>query len=115
MATVFEPRRDSGWRDWGAVPYSGLGLRSEFAAFDAETRYALPALNRKASPKADGFSLRRGLKSASAFLAGRTREKLETPLGSCLAYTDGSCGDHREFSRGPRDTGLAAAEMAGWT
>jgi Hydrogenase maturation factor len=42
LARVFEPM-DSLWRGLGMIPKSGLGLREEYAQFDAARRFGLPA------------------------------------------------------------------------
>ncbi|NNG04718.1 MAG: hydrogenase formation protein HypD [Inquilinus sp.] len=115
LATVFEPQRDVVWRGWGAVPYGGLGLAPDFAAFDAEIRHALSPVHADCEPAAKGSGLLRGLKAATAYPAGGGRDRPETPLGSCLGFAEEFCGEHRNFGRDGRNGGLTASETAAWT
>src|SRR3981081_284186 len=51
LAEVFELRPHFEWRGLGFISPSALKLRPEFAAWDAELRYAVPGV-RVADPKA---------------------------------------------------------------
>ncbi|HEY6332779.1 MAG TPA: hydrogenase formation protein HypD, partial [Blastocatellia bacterium] len=44
LFTVFEPRDYFEWRGLGSIARSGMKLRPEFAAFDAELKFSVPGL-----------------------------------------------------------------------
>ncbi len=90
MERVFVPRRDI-WRGLGAIDASGLGLREEYAAFDAERRFGL-----EIKPAAGSGPCRCG-----DVITGRIRpaecpmfERVCTPddpLGPCMVSSEGAC------------------------
>jgi hydrogenase expression/formation protein HypD len=90
MEHVFAPC-DADWRGLGVIPGSGLALRDEFAAFDAEKRFAVttgPAEEPKGC--ACGEVLRGVLDPAECPLFGR-RCTPEDPVGACMVSSEGSC------------------------
>ncbi len=90
MAQVFEPS-DADWRGLGVIPGSGLRLRDEFAAFDAERRFAIDT-DLPLEPKGCrcGEVLRGVLDPAECSLFG-ARCTPEDPVGACMVSSEGAC------------------------
>ena len=90
---------DRQWRGIGPIPGSGLGLRDEFAAFDAERKFALgniratePALCRA------GDVLRGKLKPFECPAFGRECTP-ERPLGAPMVSSEGTCAAYYNYGR----------------
>ena len=105
MDEVFEQRPSFEWRGLGAIPRSALRLRDEFAAFDAEQRFALaagPVPDNKACECAD---ILRGLKQPQDCKVFATACTPDNPLGACMVSSEGACaawytyGRHRKRRR----------------
>ena len=90
MDRCFLPRRDL-WRGLGAIEASGLGLREELAAFDAEKRFGVE-YNAAAKPTACrcGEVITGRLSPAQCPLFGR-RCTPEDPVGPCMVSSEGAC------------------------
>ncbi|HEX6644576.1 MAG TPA: hydrogenase formation protein HypD [Gemmatimonadales bacterium] len=95
---VFE-LADRKWRGIGTIPASGLALREEFAAFDAERRFALGtgSVAEPAECRA-GAVLRGQLKphQCPAFGRGCTPEH---PLGAPMVSSEGACAAYYNYGR----------------
>ena len=99
LEEVFELRPHFEWRGLGFISQSGLRLRSEFAAWDAEERFAIPGV-RVADPKACqcGEVLKGVIKpwECKVFGTGCTPE---TPIGTCMVSSEGACAAYYNFGR----------------
>lgn len=90
LKRCFMPRRDL-WRGLGEIENSGLGLREELAAFDAEKKFGL-----RAAPAAKPTACRCG-----DVICGRIRPEdcplfdrrctPEDPVGPCMVSSEGAC------------------------
>lgn len=90
---------DRAWRGIGDIPHSGLGLREEFAAFDAERKFALHHI--RASEPAEcraGDVLRGRLKPHQCEVFG-TRCTPEHPLGAPMVSAEGACAAYYHYGR----------------
>lgn len=87
---VFEPQ-DALWRGMGLIPGSGLGIRREFAAFDAMTKLdlALPETPPLAGCRC-GFVLKGAIQPPDCPMFGKKCTPA-TPVGPCMVSTEGSC------------------------
>ena len=101
----FEPF-DVEWRGIGSIPGSGLRLREQWAAMDAERIFKpRPRVSPDISPEAGGCScgeILRGLKipvECRLFGKGCTPEN---PVGACMVSTEGSCAAYYKYGS-PRD------------
>ena len=98
VSRVFE-LVDRSWRGIGPIPRSGLGIREEFAEFDAERRFALDQI-RTAEPTMcrAGDVLRGVLKpfDCPAFGALCTPEH---PLGAPMVSSEGACAAYYNYGR----------------
>lgn len=90
MDRVLEPC-DADWRGLGVIPGSGLAIRPEFAACDAERRFAIepePALEPRGCRCPE--VLRGVCDPADCPLFGR-RCTPEDPVGACMVSSEGAC------------------------
>ena len=90
LENCFEPRRDL-WRGLGSIDNSGLALRPELAAFDAEKKFGLtaaPAAKPTACRCGDVICGRLGPEECPLF--GR-RCTPEDPVGPCMVSSEGAC------------------------
>lgn len=99
MAATMELRPYFEWRGLGFITQSALKLRPEFAAWDAEERFAVPGL-RVADPKACqcGEVLKGVLKPWECRVFG-TACTPETPIGSCMVSPEGACAAYYNYGR----------------
>ena len=106
LAEVFELRPHFEWRGLGFISQSGLKLRPEFAAFDAELRYQIPGV-RVADPKACqcGEVLKGVIKPWECKVFG-TACTPETPIGTCMVSSEGACAAYYNFGRMHREAAV---------
>ncbi len=100
---VFEPR-ESEWRGMGAIPLSGLGLRKEFADFDAEKVVRI----KPGGPQENlgcrcGAILRGALEPEDCPLFGKDCTP-DHAVGPCMVSVEGACASHYAY-RGRRASG----------
>ena len=81
------------------IPASGLGLQEEFAAFDAEKKFALDFI-RADEPTAcrAGDVLRGRIKPFECAAFGTTCTP-ESPLGAPMVSSEGACAAYHNFGR----------------
>ena len=105
MARVFTLRDPFEWRGLGLLPASALALRDQFAAFDAERRFAIgyrPAQDHQGC--ACGAILRGLAEPRDCRLFG-TACTPSHPLGACMVSSEGACaavyayGQHKGAGR----------------
>jgi len=91
---------DAAWRGLGVVPQSGLGLKPEYSAFDAETRH--------------GIKVQRGKEPVGCLcgevIKGKTRPPQcpmfgkrctpDHPVGPCMVSSEGTCSAYFKYSAG---------------
>ena len=98
MAEVFMVA-DRKWRGIGVLPRSGLVLREEFAAFDAERRFAVQEIAAEEAPQCiSGLILqgRRKPRQCPAF----GRECIPShPLGATMVSGEGACAAYFKYQR----------------
>jgi hydrogenase expression/formation protein HypD len=87
------------WRGVGAIPRSGLGLRQEYQAFDAEKKFNLER-HRVEEPKEciSGLILQ-GLKKSHECPAFGTRCTPEHPFGATMVSSEGACAAYYRYRR----------------
>lgn len=98
LERVFEvvPRR---WRGFGEIPRSGLGLRPDFAAFDALARFA-PASHPEPEPsECIAADVLRGLAKPAACPAFGTRCTPLDPLGAPMVSAEGACAAYYRYRK----------------
>jgi hydrogenase expression/formation protein HypD len=99
VAQVFEVV-DRAWRGIGAIGGSGLGLREEYRAFDAEHRFDLSAVGPKPEPEEcmSGLVLQGRMKPSECQAFG-TRCTPEHPLGATMVSSEGACAAYYRHRR----------------
>jgi hydrogenase expression/formation protein HypD len=98
IADVFEivPRK---WRGIGEIPQSGLGLRSELAAFDAEKKFEVAAISVEEPRECISGVILQGLKKPHECEAFGTRCTPEHPLGATMVSSEGACAAYYRYRR----------------
>jgi hydrogenase expression/formation protein HypD len=100
---------DRQWRGIGMIPMSGLGLRPEFAAFDAEKKFALAGIRADEPSECRAGDVLRGRLKPTECPAFGTRCTPERPLGAPMVSSEGACAAYYNFARF-RTAGAAARE-----
>jgi hydrogenase expression/formation protein HypD len=98
MDRVFEVSA-ANWRGLGTVPASGLGLRTEFAQFDATHRFAVdPGPVREHKGCRCGDVLRGTITPPECPLFGQGCTPAR-PIGPCMVSAEGACAAYYQFGR----------------
>jgi len=98
MENVFEVA-DRKWRGIGNIPMSGLRLRPEFAAFDAEKIYGVETLEAEEPAECISALVLQGLKKPVDCPAFATRCTPEQPLGAPMVSAEGACSAYYQYRR----------------
>jgi hydrogenase expression/formation protein HypD len=106
MAQVFETRDSFEWRGLGFLPESALRLRPEFAAWDAEKIFPLPAATAEEPRTACACAeiLRGRARPADCRLFGKACTP-DTPMGACMVSSEGACSAEWAYGRARRTAG----------
>ncbi len=99
VAGVFELRRAFEWRGMGAIPYSALAIRRDYAAFDAERRFGLAYREVPDHKACDCGAILRGVKTPRDCKLFGTVCTPENPIGSCMVSSEGACAAHYTYGR----------------
>ena len=90
MQRVFEARDDL-WRGLGNIPASGLGVRAEYAQYDAQARFGIEFPEKEAATACRcGDVIRGRIRPGMCPLFGR-RCVPEDPVGPCMVSSEGAC------------------------
>lgn len=90
---------DRKWRGIGEIPRSGLGLRLEFAEFDAERRFGLEGIQASESPLCHAGEVLRGRLKPVECPAFGAQCTPEMPLGAPMVSSEGACAAYYHFGR----------------
>jgi hydrogenase expression/formation protein HypD len=90
---------DRKWRGIGEIPRSGLGLREEYADFDAEIRFGLGAMEREEPTECRAGDVLRGVLKPVQCPAFGTRCTPERPLGAPMVSSEGACAAYYNYGR----------------
>ena len=94
----FEPA-DAYWRGIGVIPGSGLKLRDQYAAFDANKKFNPPVSEAVEPELCSCGDILRGVKiptECALFGAGCTPDD---PVGPCMVSTEGSCAAYYKYGQ----------------
>lgn len=99
VSTVFELREFFEWRGLGSIDHSGVRMREHYAAFDAERKFAVPAI-KIADPKSCqcGEVLKGVIKPWECKVFGKACSP-ETPLGALMVSSEGACAAYYQYGR----------------
>jgi hydrogenase expression/formation protein HypD len=98
VAQVFE-LVDRKWRGIGEIPRSGLGLRPEFADFDAELRFGLGDLSVDEPAECRAGDVLRGKLKPFECPAFGTLCTPGRPLGAPMVSSEGACAAYFNYGR----------------
>jgi len=90
---------DRKWRGIGEIPRSGLGLRAEYADFDAEIRFGLTEMHREESGECQAGEVLRGKLKPHQCPAFGARCTPEHPLGAPMVSSEGACAAYYSYGR----------------
>jgi hydrogenase expression/formation protein HypD len=95
---IFAPA-DMDWRGLGSIPLSGLKIRDQYAAFDAEKRLdiTLPASE---EPKGCMCgNILKGMSTPKECPLFNTRCSPANPIGPCMVSSEGTCAAYHKYGR----------------
>lgn len=98
VETVFETQGAS-WRGFGEIPGSGLVLREEFAAFDADRRFDIHIEPADEHPACRCGEVLRGVATPLDCKVFGSACTPEHPLGPCMVSSEGSCAAYFHYNR----------------
>lgn len=98
MREVFEIR-DRAWRGIGTIPQSGLGLRKEYATFDAERRFDVGSIGGKEDPECLSGQVLQGFIKPHECPAFGVRCTPDNPLGATMVSNEGACAAYYRYRR----------------
>ena len=96
------------WRGLGEVPHSALKIRSVFARFDAEQRFALRYQAVADHKQCECGAILRGVKRPTECKLFATVCTPDNAMGSCMVSSEGACAAHYTYGRF-RDIPVAGA------
>ncbi len=99
MKAVFSVRDSFEWRGLGLIPQSALKLSEAFAAFDAELRFDLPAIQAADVKGCECPAILRGAKRPIDCKLLGTVCTPENPMGSCMVSSEGACAAYWSYGR----------------
>ncbi|OGT01303.1 MAG: hydrogenase formation protein HypD, partial [Gallionellales bacterium RBG_16_57_15] len=99
VAEVFELRRVFEWRGLGLVPYSALRIKVQYADYDAELRFRIPAISIADNKACECGAILRGVKRPQDCKLFGTACTPDNPIGSCMVSSEGACAAHYSYGR----------------
>jgi hydrogenase expression/formation protein HypD len=98
MAQVFEIA-DQKWRGIGMIPASGLRLREEYAAYDANKVFDLKLITAEEPAECISAQVLQGLRKPTDCAAFGMRCTPENPLGAPMVSSEGACAAYYRYRR----------------
>jgi hydrogenase expression/formation protein HypD len=92
---------DRKWRGIGLLPKSGLRLRHEFHAHDAQRVFEVEGIETEESERCISGQVLRGLKKPSECPAFGRDCTPDRPLGATMVSSEGACAAYFAYGRGP--------------
>lgn len=99
VAEVLELRRSFEWRGLGLVPYSALKIKKDYADYDAEKRYAVPAIQTADVKGCECPRILRGVKKPTDCKLFGVVCTPDNPMGSCMVSSEGACAAYWSYGR----------------
>jgi hydrogenase expression/formation protein HypD len=98
LKDVFEIT-DQKWRGIGTIPRSGLRLREEYAAYDADRIFNLELITADEPAECISAQVLQGLKKPTDCAAFSIRCTPENPLGAPMVSAEGACAAYYHYRR----------------
>jgi hydrogenase expression/formation protein HypD len=99
VAEEFELREFFEWRGLGSIEHSGVRMRAEFTAYDAERRFGVPNLKIEDPAACQCGEVLKGLIKPHQCRVFGTACTPEQPLGALMVSTEGACAAYHQFGR----------------
>jgi len=99
MNEVFEQRSQFEWRGLGVLPESAVQIRSEFASFDAEKRFAMQEVTTADIKGCICPAVLRGMNNPDECKLFGTACTPEDPKGACMVSSEGACAAYYSYGR----------------
>ncbi|WP_400769922.1 hydrogenase formation protein HypD [Methylosinus sporium] len=99
VAEIFELREAFEWRGLGEIPKSALKLRDAYAVYDAERRFSMETKPARDNPACECGAILRGQKRPQDCKLFGVACTPETPMGSCMVSSEGSCAAYWAYGR----------------
>ena len=99
VAEIFELRPEFEWRGLGLIPNSALRIKPQYAQFDAERRFAMPAIQASDVKGCECPAILRGAKKPQDCKLLGTVCTPENPMGSCMVSSEGACAAYWSYGR----------------
>jgi len=96
LADVFETV-DAKWRGIGVIPQSGLNIRKEYEAFDAQKRFEIVVPEREDPKGCACGEILTGLKTPMECPLYKKVCKPEDPVGPCMVSSEGTCAAYFRY------------------
>jgi hydrogenase expression/formation protein HypD len=90
---------DRQWRGVGLIPTSGLGVRDEFAEYDAERKFGVSVITANEPEECRAGDVLRGKLKPNECPAFGTRCTPEYPLGAPMVSSEGACAAYYTYGR----------------
>lgn len=90
---------DRKWRGIGELPASGLAIREEFAAHDAEKKFAVQAISAREPELCQSGSILQGLQKPDSCPAFARECTPQRPLGAPMVSGEGACAAYYRYQR----------------
>ena len=87
------------WRGLGQIPRSGLRLRPEYCAFDAESKFGAVTLCQESDQECQSGLVLQGNLNPRDCPAFGTRCTPEHPLGATMVSSEGACAAYHRYRR----------------
>ena len=89
------------WRGMGEIPQSGLGLRENYAEYDAELRFGISDQTAEEPSECISGLVLQGVKKPHECPAFGSRCTPELPLGATMVSSEGACAAYYRYRRVP--------------
>jgi len=90
---------DAIWRGLGTIPASGLGIRNEFAQYDATRKYGINITDTKELTGCRCGDILKGRITPPECPFFGTKCNPSHPLGPCMVSSEGSCAAYYKYER----------------
>ena len=94
---VFELREFFEWRGLGSIDHSGVRVREEFAAFDAEQKFSVPNVTIADPTSCQCGEVLKGVIKPNQCKVFGTSCTPENPLGALMVSTEGACAAYYNY------------------
>ncbi len=90
---------DKKWRGIGTIPMSGMRIRDELAAFDAERKFDVTGITTKEPAVCIAGEILQGLKKPDECPAFGKECTPMNPLGATMVSSEGACAAYHKYTR----------------